>query len=399
MRPCLRNAALLFPLSLILASSAIAQKPGPSTDAATAENEPLEGVRFYPGDGTLYVSPEDVAHRLHLEFRREDPSGNAAPGRVSLSGSSLPACDVRALPDGTLVVPIRDLSRKESPARSVEWDASEQTATIRMADSVVTVRAGWKSVLTGVTFARGRKRLWAPVSELRAALDLPAAPSSRNRSSESRQLLATVPVDLVPVDDLPWSEVRAEPVPSAAAAHLTHEDRQAWVVEGNKRVAVSLKAQALRAWEGERLVLETHVSTGRPGHSTPRGSFRAGPLKTRLLISHKYNDAPMPWSVQVRGDVMIHGFPSVHLRPASHGCIRVPLSGANPARWFYHWVTIGTPITIDRDWPDPSGNCAGSGEVAASSEGPNHEGQPRSDQSGDAPLPIEPPHDNPSTAR
>ena len=117
------------------------------------------------------------------------------------------------------------------------------------------------------------------------------------------------------------------------------ESAQAWREE-----------QELRAWQGDRLVLETRVSSGRPGHDTPTGSFTAGPLKRPMLISKKYNDAEMPWSVQVRGDVVIHGYPSVPPRAASHGCVRLPLTGANPAHWFYTWVETGTPIEIADDW-------------------------------------------------
>jgi lipoprotein-anchoring transpeptidase ErfK/SrfK len=54
----------------------------------------------------------------------------------------------------------------------------------------------------------------------------------------------------------------------------------------------------------------------------------------------------MPWSVQVRGNIFIHGFTVVPDYPASHGCIRMPLTGSNPAKKFFHWVEPGTPIKI-----------------------------------------------------
>ena len=54
----------------------------------------------------------------------------------------------------------------------------------------------------------------------------------------------------------------------------------------------------------------------------------------------------MPWSVQVSGNVFVHGFTSVPDYPASHGCIRVPLTGRNPAKFFYEWINVGTPIAI-----------------------------------------------------
>ena len=59
----------------------------------------------------------------------------------------------------------------------------------------------------------------------------------------------------------------------------------------------------------------------------------------------------MPWSVQVHENIFIHGFRKVPRRPSSHGCIRLPLTGANPAKWFYNWIDLGTPISIKGHWP------------------------------------------------
>ncbi len=58
----------------------------------------------------------------------------------------------------------------------------------------------------------------------------------------------------------------------------------------------------------------------------------------------------MPYSVQISGNYVIHGFNSVPNRSASHGCIRLPLTVANPARMFYEWVSPGTPVTIMGRW-------------------------------------------------
>lgn len=119
-----------------------------------------------------------------------------------------------------------------------------------------------------------------------------------------------------------------------------------------KRVVVDKAAQELIAYEGEREVLRTRVSTGRMGHRTPSGSFKAG-VKYRIHYSRRYDNAPMPWSVQVNGHYFIHGFTSVPERPASHGCIRVPLTGDNPAKRFFDWVEPGTPIDIIGEWTPP----------------------------------------------
>lgn len=126
--------------------------------------------------------------------------------------------------------------------------------------------------------------------------------------------------------------------------------RRAWyefsTAAGDQRVEISLARQRLRAWQGGRLVLETRISSGKNRGSTPSGEFRAGPYRSKMHYSSRYRNAPMPWSVQVHGHIFIHGFTSVPDYPASHGCIRVPLTDGNPARFFYEWVLTGTPVRI-----------------------------------------------------
>lgn len=121
-------------------------------------------------------------------------------------------------------------------------------------------------------------------------------------------------------------------------------ERTGSVFGGPKRVEINLTSQTLRAYEGNRLVMKTRISSGRNG-ATPTGSFRAG-WKHADHYSSLYNNAPMPWSVQVSGNIFVHGFTSVPNYPASHGCIRVPITGTNPAKRFFNWVDSGTPIRI-----------------------------------------------------
>src|SRR5689334_17200228 len=90
-----------------------------------------------------------------------------------------------------------------------------------------------------------------------------------------------------------------------------------------KRVEVDKTNQVLRAYAGDKLVLESPVSTGKEGHSTPNGTFAAGE-KSRMHHSGLYENAPMPYSVDLGGGYFIHGFNSVPAHPASHGCIRLP---------------------------------------------------------------------------
>lgn len=114
---------------------------------------------------------------------------------------------------------------------------------------------------------------------------------------------------------------------------------------GPKRVEINLTEQKLRAYEGNRVVMQTRISSGR-NRGTPTGNFTAGPYKAENHYSSLYHNAHMPWSVQVHGNIFVHGFAEVPDYPASRGCIRVPVTGNNPAKRFYNWVETGTPIRI-----------------------------------------------------
>jgi lipoprotein-anchoring transpeptidase ErfK/SrfK len=118
---------------------------------------------------------------------------------------------------------------------------------------------------------------------------------------------------------------------------------------GRKHVEIDKSTQTLRAWNGNQLFLQSRVSTGKIGKRTPNGLYHAD-YKERMHYSRLYDDAPMPFSVHVGGNYFIHGYSSVPRSPASHGCIRLPLTNGNPARRFYEWVEPGTPVRITGHW-------------------------------------------------
>lgn len=131
---------------------------------------------------------------------------------------------------------------------------------------------------------------------------------------------------------------------------LSQEDKSFQIKAGDKRIEINKSEQLLRAYQGDFLVAETRVSTGRPGFTTPNGTWDAGPEKSRLRYSRKYDNAAMPFSVQITGGYFMHGYHSVPKYPASHGCVRLPMWGANAARWLFSWTDLGTPITISNEW-------------------------------------------------
>lgn len=157
-------------------------------------------------------------------------------------------------------------------------------------------------------------------------------------------LLSTPPVEGQdsPLSRLFSGEKKADQAKRGSSSQTREGNRS--VFGGPKRVEINLTDQKLRAYEGNRLVMQTRISSGRNG-ATPTGRFSAG-WKHADHYSSLFNNAPMPWSVQVNGNIFVHGFTSVPNYPASHGCIRVPITGNNPAKRFFNWVDPGTPIRI-----------------------------------------------------
>jgi hypothetical protein len=66
------------------------------------------------------------------------------------------------------------------------------------------------------------------------------------------------------------------------------------------------------------------VSTGRRGYATPSGVFHPVRME-RHWYSHKYENAPMPWSVFFYRGYAVHGTMDAYNlgRAASHGCVRL----------------------------------------------------------------------------
>ncbi len=210
-----------------------------------------------------------------------------------------------------------------------------------------------QSTLPGIDFGDAPGKLYVPLRPAATSLGLDLG------GTEWKLKINGKPVEdvrelfdgtkLIPVDSLEPYGAKVVWDGATQTADVQLGAKSVAVHCGAKRAEVNKSEQELRAYQGDLLVMKTHVSTGRRGHGTPSGSFSAY-NKERMHYSRLYNDAPMPWAVEIDGNVFIHGYPSVPKHPASHGCIRMPLRGKNAARWFYHWVSLGTPVVVDNSW-------------------------------------------------
>lgn len=235
-----------------------------------------------------------------------------------------------------------------------------------------------KPPLEGITFADAPDRIYLPVLELAGEFGWKVKTVANTTDLEVNKVVLprtklrrlTAGTSLVSLQDVAPLSLTVSWDAAARVARVQHKKKSFAVRNGPKRVDVNQSAQRLRAWQGTRQVLETRVSTGRRDHPTPNGYFTAGPLKTPMLISRRYDNTPMPWSVQIRGNILFHGSRSVPPRADSHGCVRLPLGRRNVARWFYDWIPLGTPIAIGTSWPDPPTEASISTKPAADKASP-----------------------------
>lgn len=121
---------------------------------------------------------------------------------------------------------------------------------------------------------------------------------------------------------------------------LVHEER--WI-------EIDLSEQALRAWEGNTLFLETPISTGLPWWPTPTGEFRIW-IKLRATKmaggegKYYYYLPNVPYVMYFENE-NIPGWRGFGLHgtywhddfgtPRSHGCVNLP---TETAKEIYYWV-------------------------------------------------------------
>src|SRR4051794_5339997 len=110
---------------------------------------------------------------------------------------------------------------------------------------------------------------------------------------------------------------------------------------------------------GVRVGVST-ISSGRPGFDTPTGVFTILE-KNKQHISHKFNDAPMPYQQRLTwGGVALHagGLPGY---PESHGCVHLPLAFS---KILFDAMPMGGTVVIAGGHEDPVKRPAAGGVAA-----------------------------------
>lgn len=138
-------------------------------------------------------------------------------------------------------------------------------------------------------------------------------------------------------------------------------ERPSNVREDQRWVHVDLSEQILVAYEGDRPVFATMVSTGRAGFETPVGTYRIQSKHVSTTMddpdagAEAYSIEDVPWTMYFEGSYALHaafwhnGFGRVR----SHGCVNLAPADA---RWVFFWTLPELPegfhgMSAGRDRP------------------------------------------------
>ncbi|MCD6289444.1 MAG: LysM peptidoglycan-binding domain-containing protein [Anaerolineae bacterium] len=146
---------------------------------------------------------------------------------------------------------------------------------------------------------------------------------------------------------IPAREAGAHPSPTPV--HTVSARRSTVRAQASgKWIDVNVRTQTLTAYEGNRAVLTTKVSTGLPRTPTVLGRFRIyAKFRAQTMSGPGYYLPNVPYVMYFYGGYSIHGTYWHHNfgHPMSHGCVNMRTS---EARWLYGWAPVGTLVVIHR---------------------------------------------------
>ncbi len=109
--------------------------------------------------------------------------------------------------------------------------------------------------------------------------------------------------------------------------------------EHGRHIEADLSRQVIALIDGGRVQRIYPTSSGAPSTPTVIGSFRV------YSKTPGTNAKGMVHSAYFIRGYATHGYPSVPVYPASHGCLRLPIPDA---RSVFDWIAIGTPVDVYR---------------------------------------------------
>jgi L,D-transpeptidase catalytic domain len=121
---------------------------------------------------------------------------------------------------------------------------------------------------------------------------------------------------------------------------------------GEKWVQISISLQYLWAYQGDQVLWQGYISTGRAGFQTPTGEFHVlSKLPSQTMegvLGGEYYNVPDVPDVMYFTDFghALHGtyWHNSFGTPMSHGCVNLPM---DVAAWMYQWAPVGMRVEIE----------------------------------------------------
>ena len=156
-------------------------------------------------------------------------------------------------------------------------------------------------------------------------------------------------VDIKFVNGQKWLKLAANKwIDGRRVALITHPQRPSKVPVGEKWIDINLYEQVLEAFEGDRLIYATLISSGLPEFETPTGLFRIwGKVQMAKMSGGKkgvdyYFLEDVPYHMYFSAGVAMHGayWHDNFGMKQSHGCVNL---APRDAYWLFNWTLPKTP--------------------------------------------------------
>lgn len=145
----------------------------------------------------------------------------------------------------------------------------------------------------------------------------------------------------------PTPEPTAEPTIQALSTNEAYAD----VPAGEIWIDVNLSYEYMTVYQGNTVLMETYISSGKPGFETPTGTFYINSMLPEqdmegVIGGEYYNVPSVPWVMYFTNEGhAIHGayWHNNFGTPMSHGCLNMPV---DLAAYLYSIAKIGTRVEI-----------------------------------------------------
>jgi len=111
-------------------------------------------------------------------------------------------------------------------------------------------------------------------------------------------------------------------------------------------IEVNLSKQRLIAWEGNKRVYSSLISSGKRTTPTRTGTFNIqSKHRVTRMQGRDYNVPDVPYAMYYSGGYALHGayWNNNFGTRASHGCVNLPVQSA---RQLFKWASVGTKVVV-----------------------------------------------------